>query len=136
MQGFDTKWDEVFLSMTKVHDEDSLDNLLQEQLRYRGIATSLGLVDLQNTSRSKEMVRRHVEQKIRCNRFNVCHEDRSLFKAKQLGKGTEEDEQRPKTWRSARRFVQLQARCKTNNQEVNRRRSRSTSEPRRHSEGD
>ena len=35
MHGFDTKWDEVRLSMTKVLDEDILENcFLHEQLQY------------------------------------------------------------------------------------------------------
>ena len=94
MEGFDTRWDEVLLSMTDVPDEDSLDKCTKK--KFSEELTLLVALYLQDTvqkgeaasySRLKEMVPRYVGQKIRDKNFNARNEDRSL-QGQQLGKET------------------------------------------------
>ena len=44
VQGFNTEWDEVLLSMTKVPEEEKLENALKTPLVLRDIKTSHGIV--------------------------------------------------------------------------------------------
>ena len=94
VQGFYTKWDGVLLSMTQVPDEDLLENMYKKQLRFSEEWKPLMVLDLQRTvqkgeatsfSRLKEMVRRHVEKKIR------EAVKTGLFTGQQPGKETQEE---------------------------------------------
>ena len=87
VQGFDTKWDEVLLSMTEVPDEDTLEKVYKKQVHYSEELKPLMALYQRDTvqigeaasySRLKEVVRRYVEQKIRDKSFNARNEDRSI----------------------------------------------------------
>ena len=78
VQGFDTKWDEVLLSMTKVPDEDILEICYKKQLQFAEELKPLMALYQQDTvqkgeaasySRLKEMARWYVVQKIRDSNF-------------------------------------------------------------------
>ena len=89
LQGFDTNWDDVLLSMTKFPMKMYiLDNVYKKQLRFsEELKPLLAVASGRIQSRIKEaagysrliyMVRRHVEQKIRDQHVNARNEDRSL----------------------------------------------------------
>ena len=87
VQGFDTKWDEVLLSMTEVPDEDTLEKVYKKQVHHSEDLKPLmalyqrdtvQIVEAASYSRLKEVVRQHVEQKIRDKSFNARNEERSI----------------------------------------------------------
>ena len=87
VQGFDTEWDEVPLSMTKVPDEDTLENLHRKQLHFSEELEPLMVLYLQDTvlkgvkacySRLQHMVRGYFEQYMTDNNLNARNEDMSL----------------------------------------------------------
>ena len=151
VQGFDTKWSEVRLSMSRVPDEDKKEILYSEQLQYSEEVKPLMAVSQQDTVQKKYrpvvldlhlLVSRCVEQKIRDNHLNARNEDRSPQGAAAWkgnprgnpngnGEETSEDRKHGGLYIErpvfARRFGQLQQKGKGE-----RRRSRSTSETRRH----
>ena len=74
VQDFDTRWDEILLSMTKIPSDDVLESLYK--LRIRGsdqLKTVLELYDMEihqkistpNYQKSKTMVKRSIDQKLR-----------------------------------------------------------------------
>ena len=54
VQGFDTKWDEVLRSMTKLPDEDVLDNVYKKQLHFFEGSKPFMALYLQNTVQKGE----------------------------------------------------------------------------------
>ena len=112
VQGFDTKWNEVLLSMTKVPDEDKAEHLFNKQVHH-SVESNLSWSCISRIQLRKEkrpvildwkMVCRYVEQKRRDNGSSARNEDRSLQGEQQRGKDTQQEirkgnEQRQKTWR-------------------------------------
>ena len=81
VQGFDTKCDEVLRSMTKLPDEDVLDNVYKKQLHFFEGSKPFMALYLQNPERrigqlfsTERMPRRYVEQKMRDTNFNARNE--------------------------------------------------------------
>ena len=83
VQEFDTKWDEIFLSMTKIPPNDILDSLYKLRTRESDqLKTVLELYDLeihQKISRPhyqklKTMVKRRKDQKLRLRNFDARNE--------------------------------------------------------------
>ena len=56
VQGFDTKWDEVFLSMKIIPDEDISENLYKNQLHFSEESMPLMALYLQASSQKGEAV--------------------------------------------------------------------------------
>ena len=81
--------------MTTVPDEDTMENVVQEAAPlHRGIETSHGFVSAGYSPErrsgqlfSKEMVRRHVEEKIRGQPISMPAMKTCLFKGQQAGEG-------------------------------------------------
>ena len=80
IQEFDSKWDEVLLSMTKIPPDDILEGLYQLRIRESDkLKTVLELYDLEihqkklgpDCHRLKTMVKRSIEQEIRNKNFGV-----------------------------------------------------------------
>ena len=91
IQEFDSKWDGILLSMTKIPSDDILEGLYK--LRIRGsekLKTALELYDLEihqkagpDYHRSKTMVKRSIEQNLRMKNFearNVNYETSAVVK--------------------------------------------------------
>ena len=83
MQEFDTRWDEVLLSMTKIPSDDILESLYKLRIREsEQLKTVLKLFDMEihqkistpNYQRLKTMVRRSIDQKLRLRNFDARHE--------------------------------------------------------------
>ena len=79
IQEFDTGWDEVLLSMSKIPSDDILESLYH--LRIRGSAqlqTVLELYDMEihqkiSSQKLKAMVKRSIDQKLRLRNFDARH---------------------------------------------------------------
>ena len=82
IQEFDTRWDEVLLSMSKIPSDDVLESLYK--LRIRGSAqlkTVLELHDMEihqkvsmpNYQKFKSIVKRSIDQKLRLRNFDARH---------------------------------------------------------------
>ena len=83
VQEFDTKWDEILLSMTKVPPDDVLDSLYKLTIRESDqLKTVLELYDLEvhqkismpNYEKLKTMVKRSIDQKLRLRNFDARSE--------------------------------------------------------------
>ena len=83
VQEFDTRWDEILLSVTKIPPDDVLESLYM--LRIRGsdqLKSVLELYDMEihqkilmpNYQRLKTLVKRNVDQKLRLRYFDARHE--------------------------------------------------------------
>ena len=83
VQEFDTRWDEVLLSMTKNQSGDVLESLYKLRIRWSGqLNTVLELYDMEihqkilmpNYQKLKTMVKRSLDQKLRLRNFDARHE--------------------------------------------------------------
>ena len=82
IQSFDTKWDEVLLSMSKIPSDDSLESLCNLRIRESTqLQTVLELYDMEihqkismpNYQKLKTMVKRRKEKKLRLRNFDARH---------------------------------------------------------------
>ena len=80
IQEFDTRWDEVLLSMSKVPSDDILETLCKLRLRESvQLKTVLELYDMEihqkismpNCQNMKTMVKRSIDQKLRLRNFDA-----------------------------------------------------------------
>ena len=80
IQEFDTRWDEVLLSMTKISSEDVLESLYKLRIRQSDqLKTALELYDIEihqkismpNYQKLKTMVKRSIDQKLRLRNFDA-----------------------------------------------------------------
>ena len=102
IQEFDSKWDEIFLSMTQIPSDDILEGLYKLRIREsEKLKTVLELYNMEihqkkighNYHRLKTMVKRSIEQDIRMNNFgarNGNYETSAVVK----NQGTKRREQR------------------------------------------
>ena len=83
IQEFDTRWDEVLLSMTKIPSDDVLESLYKLRMRESAqLKTVLELYDMEihqkismpNCQTLKTMVKRSIDQKLRLRNFDARHE--------------------------------------------------------------
>ena len=83
VQDFDTRWDEILLSMTKISRDDILDSLHKLRIRESDQRkTVLELCDMKFIRRNrfpdyqklKTMVKRSIDQKLRFRKFDVRNE--------------------------------------------------------------
>ena len=83
VQEFDTRWDEVLLSMSKIPSDDILENLYKLRIRESAqLKTVLELSDIEihqkismpNYQKLKTMVKRSVDQKLRLRKFDARNE--------------------------------------------------------------
>ena len=83
VQAFDTRWDEIALSMTKIPSDDILESLYKLRIRESDqLKTVLELYDVEinekvsmpNDQRLKTMVKRSIDQKLRLRNFDARHE--------------------------------------------------------------
>ena len=82
IQEFDTKWDEVLLSMSKIPSDEILESLYKLRIRESAqLKTVLDLYDMEinekisvpNYEKLKIMVNRSIDQKLRSRNFDVTH---------------------------------------------------------------
>ena len=82
VQEFDTRWDEVLLSMSKIPSGDVLESLYKIRIRESvQLKTVLELYDLEihqkismpNHQKQKTMVKRSIDQKLRLRNFDARH---------------------------------------------------------------
>ena len=82
-QDFDTRWDEVLLSMSKIPSNDILESLYKLRIRESAqLKTVLELSDMEihqkismpNYQKLKTMVKRSLDQKLRLRNFDARHE--------------------------------------------------------------
>ena len=80
---FDTRWDEVLLSMSKIPSDDILESLYKLRIRESAqLKTVLELYDMEihqkisvpNYQKLKTMVKRSIDQKLRLRNFDARHE--------------------------------------------------------------
>ena len=82
-QDFDTRWDEILLSMTKIPSDDVLESLYKLRIRTSDqLKTVSELYDMEihqktsmpNYQKLKTMVKRSIDQKLRLRNFDARHE--------------------------------------------------------------
>ena len=82
IQEFDTRWDEVLLSMSKIPSDDVLESLYKLRIRESAqLKTVLDLYDMEihqkismpNCQTLKTMVKRSIDQKLRLRNFDARH---------------------------------------------------------------
>ena len=82
VQEFDTRWDEVLLSMSKIPSDDILESLYKLRIRESAqFKTVSGLYDMElhqkmsmpNYQKSKTMVKRSIDHKLRLRNFDARH---------------------------------------------------------------
>ena len=79
VQKFDTRWDEILLSMTKIPSDDILERLYKLRIRESELKTVLELYDMEihqkismaNYQKLKTMVKRSIIQKLRLRKFDA-----------------------------------------------------------------
>ena len=83
VQDFDTRWDEILLSMTKIPSDDVLESLYKLRIRESDqLKTVLELYDMEihqkitmpNYQKLKTMVKRSIDQKLRLRNFDARNE--------------------------------------------------------------
>ena len=83
VQDFDTRWDEILLSVTKIPPDDVLESLHKLRIRESDqLKTVLELYDLEvhqkkstsNCQKLTKMVKRSTDQKLRLRNFDVRNE--------------------------------------------------------------
>ena len=83
VQDFGTRWDEILLSMTKIPSDDLLESLYKLRIRESAqLKTVLELYDMEthqtismpNCQKSKTMVKRSIDQKLRLRNFDAKNE--------------------------------------------------------------
>ena len=72
IQEFDTRWDEVLLTMTKNPSDDILESLYK--LRIRSDMEIHQKISMPNDQKMKTMVKRRKDQKLRLRNFDARHE--------------------------------------------------------------
>ena len=84
IQEFDTRWDEVLLSMSKIPSDDILESLYKLRIRESAqLKTVLELYDMEihqkismpNCQKLKRMVKRSIDQKLRLRDFDAWREN-------------------------------------------------------------
>ena len=82
VQEFDTRWDEVLLSMSKIPSDDVLESLYKLRIRESApLITVLELYDMEihqtismpNYQKLKTMVERSIDKKLRSRNFDARH---------------------------------------------------------------
>ena len=82
LQEFDTRWDEVLLSMSKIPSDDILESLYKLRIRESGqLKTALELYDMEihqkismpNCQTLKTVVKKRKDQKLRLRNFDARH---------------------------------------------------------------
>ena len=82
IQEFDTRWDEVVLSASKIPSDDILESLYKLRIRESAqLKTALKLYDMEihqkiwmpNYQKLKTMVKRSIDQKLRLRNFDASH---------------------------------------------------------------
>ena len=82
VQEFDSRWDEILLSMTKIPSDDVLESLYKLRIReYDQLKTVLELYDMEihqkismpNCQKLKTVVKRSIDQKLRLQNFDARH---------------------------------------------------------------
>ena len=83
IQEFDTRWDGILLSMTKIPSDDILESLYKLRIsEFEQLQTVLELYDMENhqkismpnDQRLKKMVKRSIDQKLQLRNFDARHE--------------------------------------------------------------
>ena len=75
IQEFDTRWDEVLLSMSKNPSDEILESLYILRIRESDqLKTVLELYNMEIHQKLKTIVKRNIDQKLRLRNFDVRHE--------------------------------------------------------------